>query len=106
MSQASPANPNTRPPSDVSLFFRLAAVATTVFVITVMALIAAEFSDPQAPVAKFLKRSGGTIIVAEVAMMVVLSFVAMAVDRWRTLRRLGSQKPETAHQQDSDAPTT
>lgn len=106
MNQASPANPNTRPPSDVSLFFRLAAVSTTVFVITVMALIAAEFSDPQAPVVKFLRRFGGTIIVAEVAMMVLLSFVAMAVDRWRTLRRLASQKAIDRDPQDSHTPAT
>jgi hypothetical protein len=66
--------------------FRLVVPATSIFIVTILSLIAVLFSDERAPVARFLNRHGNTLLIVELIVVVVLSFVAMAVDRWRTLR--------------------
>jgi hypothetical protein len=74
--------PGSRP----SLLFKLVVPATAIFAITVLALIAVVFSDPRAPVAQFLDRHGDTLLLAEFVVVIVLSLLAMTVDRIQTLR--------------------
>lgn len=68
-------------------FFRLVALAGALFVVTILALVAVPFGDPAAPVAQWLNRNGGVLIGAEVALILVLGFMAMLVDRRQTMRR-------------------
>lgn len=78
------------PGAPTSWLFKLIVPATAVFILTVMSLIAAVFSDQRAPVAKFLNEHGSKLLVVEFIAVMGLSFLAMAVDRIQTLRH--SQK--------------
>jgi hypothetical protein len=73
--------------SDVNFYFRLAAVAVAVFIMTILALVASLFGDPRAPLGRFLNEFGGVLIAGEVVVILVIAFLAMAVDRVRTLRK-------------------
>lgn len=74
------------PGSKPSLLFKLVVPSTAIFAITVLSLIAVVFSDPRAPVAQFLDRHGNSLLMAEFVVVMVLSVLAMAVDRIQTLR--------------------
>lgn len=74
------------PRTKASLLFRLIVPATVVFIMTVLALIACLFGNPDAPVSKWLNDHGDRILIWEFAVVLGLSFVAMAYDRFRTLR--------------------
>ncbi len=74
------------PGSKPSLLFKLIVPSTAIFAITVLALIAVVFSDPRAPVAKFLDRHGDSLLLAEFVVVIVLSLLAMTFDRLQTLR--------------------
>jgi hypothetical protein len=69
-----------------NIFFRLALATGAVFVVTVLALTAAIFSDHRAPMARLLDDYGGEIIAVEVAATLIFAFWAMALDRRRQLR--------------------
>lgn len=74
--------PRTKP----SLVFRLIVPVTSIFILTIMALIATVFGDPDAPVSKWLDRYGNQLLIWEFIFVVVLTFLAMAIDRVRTLQ--------------------
>src|SRR5690606_7625800 len=78
-----------------NVFFRLVCGAAVVFVITVLAMIATLFGDPQAPVNRFLDEYASRIIGGEVAATVVFGLLAMTVDRVRTLRQINHTEVET-----------
>ncbi len=82
------------PGAPASLLFRLIVPATAVFIITVMSLIAVVFSDQRAPVARFLNSYGTQLLVVEFFAVIGLSFLAMMVDRIRTLRELRNSSKE------------
>ena len=82
------------PGSPASLLFRLIVPATAIFIITVMSLIAVVFSDQRAPVAKFLNEYGTRLLVVEFVAVMGLSFLAMTIDRIRTLRELRNSSKE------------
>ena len=82
------------PGAPASLLFKLIVPATAVFIITVMSLIAVVFSDQRAPVAKFLNEYGTKLLVVEFVAVIGLSFLAMTVDRIRTLRELRNSSKE------------
>ena len=82
------------PGAPASLLFRLIVPATAVFIITVMSLIAVVFSDQRAPVAVFLNTHGTKLLVVEFFAVIGLSFLAMTVDRVRTLRELRKSSKE------------
>ena len=82
------------PGSPASLLFRLIVPATAIFIITVMSLIAVVFSDQRAPVAKFLNEYGTRLLVVELGAVIGLSFLAMTIDRIRTLRELRNSSKE------------
>ena len=71
-----------------NLFFPLAAGLGVLFCVTVLAVSAAMFGDPAAPVAIALDAYGGAILAAEVGGILLAGFGAMTVDRLRTLRRI------------------
>ena len=87
--------PRTKP----SLLFRLIVPATVLFIMTVLSLIAATFGDPQAPVSQWLDRNGNQLLIWEFVGVIVLSFLAMAIDRIRTLR--GQDEVPVARTSDS-----
>ena len=74
------------PGSKPSLFFQLIIPATAVFCVTILSLIAVLFSDQRAPVARFLNRHGNALLIAEFVTVIVLSLLAMVLDRRQTLR--------------------
>ena len=79
--------PQTKP----SLFFRLIVPATVVFILTILALIASLFGDPNAPVSQWLEANGNNLLMWEFVVVLTISFLAMAVDRRRTFR--GIEEP-------------
>ncbi|GAB5439829.1 MAG: hypothetical protein Fues2KO_01780 [Fuerstiella sp.] len=94
--------PRTKP----SLLFRLIVPATSVFIITILALIASVFGDPDAPVSRWLDRNGSSLLLGEFVAVVVLSILAMFVDRMRTLRGQDEQPidlPPTSSSSETDA---
>ncbi|GDX91833.1 MAG: hypothetical protein ACK5TG_17295 [Planctomyces sp.] len=74
------------PGSKPTLFFRLVVPATSVFVITILALIAVLFGDERAPLPRLLNRHGNTLLLVEFAAILVLSVLAMVLDRRQILR--------------------
>ncbi|MEZ6130658.1 MAG: hypothetical protein R3C59_18380 [Planctomycetaceae bacterium] len=74
--------PRTKP----SLLFRLIVPATVVFILTILSLIASVFGNPEAPVSKWLEAHGNALLLWEFLAVVVLSVLAMTVDRIRTLQ--------------------
>ena len=82
------------PGAPASWLFKLIIPATAIFIVTIMSLIAVVFSDPRAPMAKFLNQYGTKLLVIEFMAVMGLSFLAMAVDRIRTLRELRNSSKE------------
>jgi len=90
------------PGTPASLLFKLIIPATAVFIVTIMALIAVVFSDQRAPVARFLNEYGTTLLVAEFVVVTGLSFLAMTVDRIRTLRQIRNSIKENPDRKVAD----
>jgi len=83
----------SRPPN---LFFPLTVVFSGLFIVTILALVAGIFGDPQAPIARFLDRNGGMLLVAEVVAILVTGFLALATDRRQALAdKSSSSLPRT-----------
>lgn len=77
------------PPQHVNVLFRGVIVATVLFVVTLLAIIATLFGDPAAaksPAEAFLNAYGWRLCGLEVAAIVVLGIAAMAVDRRQSVR--------------------
>ena len=75
-----------RPQTKPALLFRLVVPVTVVFILTILALIACLFGDPNAPVSRWLNEHGNQLLIVEFVAVIVLSLLAMVVDRVRTLR--------------------
>lgn len=75
-----------RPGSPPTFLFRLIIPVTAVFIVTIMSMIAVVFSDERAPVAQFLNRHGNTMLLVEFIAVIIVTFLAMAFDRWQTLK--------------------
>jgi hypothetical protein len=95
-----------RPGSPASLLFRLIAPVCAVFILTILAMIASIFGNPEAPLAKWLDRHVGTILTVEFVATIGLSVLAMFVDRIRTLRsaHLNSPSADVTTQQQNSIP--
>lgn len=72
-------------------FFHLVALLSVVFVVTILALVAAMLGDPAAPVNRFLDRHGGLLIGGEVVAILFTGLLALVLDRRQTLRALRDQ---------------
>lgn len=79
--------PRTKP----SFLFRLIVPVTVVFILTILSLIAALFGDPAAPVAQWLDANGNSLLFWEFVAILVVAFLAMAIDRIRTLKGLDEE---------------
>lgn len=94
-----------------NLLFRLLLPASGVFVMTILAMIASLFGDPQAPPAVFLQQHGGRLIAIEVTVILAICALSMTWDRIQILRDLrqgvrqaGTQTPPDEHQRESSGP--
>jgi hypothetical protein len=68
-------------------FFSLCAALSLAFVITVFALVATMFGNPQSPANKFLDQQGLMLIGLEVGGILISGFAAMVLDQWTSRRR-------------------
>lgn len=84
------------------ILFRLTAVATSVFVITILAMVAMVLGDTEAPVNVWFGAHGTMVLVIEVAAIVVLGLAAMTADRRETLRAMKERVPVDRATADSD----
>jgi Na+/phosphate symporter len=83
-------------------FFPLTAMLSAVFVLTVLALVASMFSDQRAPLARLLDAHGTTLVVIEVAAILLVGLLALVVDRVQAVRR----QPASAVTDDPPHPRT
>ena len=74
-------------------FFPLAVFSAGLFIVTILALLASVFGDPQAPLARLLDRYAGRLIAGEVVATLAIGFLALAVDRLQTLRGQKTSAP-------------
>ena len=76
--------------------------ATVVFIMTILALIASLFGNPEAPVSIWLNDNGNTLLMGEFVVVLSLAFLAMSIDRSRTLRGIHEPKidDDTSHTKD------
>jgi hypothetical protein len=81
-------------------FFPLAVLCSVLFIATILALVASIFGDQRAPLSRLLEQYAGRLIGGEVIAIVVSGFLAMAVDRWQTLRSR-NRPAEVLHDQQS-----
>ncbi|MCA9057121.1 MAG: hypothetical protein KDA85_01420 [Planctomycetaceae bacterium] len=93
--QTASGRPPYQPPG---LLFRLVVPATAIFIVTVLSLIAVLFSDQKAPLAIWLDRNGNRLLVCEFITILLLSLVAMTVDRFQTLQKLRANQPVPSHE--------
>ena len=94
------------PGSKPSLLFQLVIPATAVFVITILSLIAVVFSDPRAPLAQLLNKHGNTLLIGEFVVVIILSILAMAVDRIQTLRQIRQERLQQTGNSTANEETT
>ena len=72
--------------------FTLTAVATTVFVITILAMVAMLLGDPEAPVNVWFNRQGATLMTFEVLAIGFFGSSAIFFDRREILREQRQKK--------------
>jgi hypothetical protein len=63
------------------ILFQLTALAATVFIITILALVATLIGDPAAPINDWFNRNGTTLLIVEVVSIIVFGLAAMTADR-------------------------
>lgn len=73
-------------------FFPLTVVFSGLFIVTILALIAALFGDGDAPAAQLLDRFGGWLLAGEVLGILLAGFLALVVDRGQ----IAAARPETS----------
>lgn len=89
MNSLGPPTPEER--TDRLVFYPVAAVGGA-FAVTVLMTIAAAFGDPQAPANQWFNRHATPLLLWETALLVVVSVLAMVIDRVRTLRRMRNEQ--------------
>lgn len=94
------------PGAPTSMLFRLIVPATSIFIITILSLIAVVFSDGRSPVAQFLNEHGDRLLIWELIAVLILSFLAMAFDRWKTLRDAARTSETQLHLQQGESAST
>ena len=72
--------------------FLLTAVATTAFVITILAMVAMLLGDPDAPVNIWFNNYGATVMTVEVLAIAAFGFAAMIADSRETALKQQQQK--------------
>lgn len=72
--------------------FNLTAFATTIFVITILAMVAMLVGDPEAPVNLWFNRQGATVMTCEVIAIGVFGTSAILFDRREIQRQQRERK--------------
>ena len=85
--------------SPPNIFFRYVIIASSIFVITILALLASVLGDGQAPGYRWLNRHGTTLIVFEVIAIGVTGLLALVIDRRRILRETAGNTPSDSTEQ-------
>lgn len=73
-------SPPRRPPP---LLFQVVGVVAFLFILTVLIMVAALFSDPESGLNDWFNRYGVWLLLGEVGVMFVLGIVGMARDQGR-----------------------
>lgn len=60
--------------------FHVTAGATTAFIITVLAMVATLFGDPEAPINGWINQYGAIVLLVEIVAIGIFGFAAMAND--------------------------
>ena len=74
-------------PQRTNPFFSLVIVACVVFIVTILAMVAIPFGEPESPPARFFDEYGGTLIAYEVAVILPAGLCALILDRRQSLRK-------------------
>ncbi|MSR56589.1 MAG: hypothetical protein EXS05_02815 [Planctomycetaceae bacterium] len=82
-------------------FFPLTAFFGALFIVTILALVAGLFGDPQAPLAQVLDRHAGWLLTLEAAGLLLSGFLALVVDRRQTL---AAKEPPSDVSRESGSP--
>jgi hypothetical protein len=82
------------PGSKPGFLFKLIVPIAAVFIVTILAMIAIVFSDPRAPIARFLDRHGNMLLTVEFVAVIVVTLLAMIFDRLRILADLRKQRSD------------
>ena len=88
------------------LLFRLIVPATSIFIVTILSLIAVLFGEKKAPMAQWLDRHGNQLLIVELISILLLAIVAMTVDRIQTLRKLAADASAASSSPESSPPDT
>ena len=78
-----------------NIFFRLSALATAFFVITIFAFVALTLSDSESPINRWLNRNLTSVMLYEVVGILTFAFIAMAVDRRQTRGKMLEQSAQS-----------
>ena len=95
MTAKPPETHDETPPPPLNLFFRLAVVLATVFIVTVFAFVAAILGDPETPIIRTINQHGGQVVLWEVVALLIVAVLAMMLDQWRNRksRQTSSEHP-------------
>lgn len=80
--------------------FRVVVVVSAAFLVTVLMMIAATFSN-SSPIAQWINRYGVQLIGVEVVLVVAFSVLAMKYDRKQSLAESEQDDPTTSDSPDS-----
>jgi hypothetical protein len=77
-------------PRRPNVFFPVLAAVGGLFVVTILAMLAASAGDPQAPPSRFFESYGTPLILAETVLLVTVAVAALTIDRRQTLAERSS----------------
>ena len=78
------------------LLFHLTALVTTIFVITILAMVVATLGEPNSPSDKWFTAYGATVLTGEIVAIGVFGLAAMIADRSETLRETAKRSEAAA----------
>lgn len=87
-------------------FFLPVTVVATIFCISLFAWLTADLGDPDVPVKKWIRAHGDTVILVETAVLAVVSFLAMYLDRQTTLKSLQEPAGQSESASSGDLPSS
>lgn len=91
-----------------TIFFRLLLIASVAFLLTVLMMVAATFSESGSPMSRLFDHHGLRILGIEVALVIGCGLAAMIADRRQTLKSLRELEDSQADGQgnSSSSPTS
>ena len=78
----------TVPQRTLNIWFRLVIVGCSIFILTILVMLATAFSGGLGVLTRFFNDRGFLLLGIEVAVILVLAVAAMAADRRQTLRTI------------------